>query len=96
MISAFGDSDYPTTNKADPVSTARDLAAFTSNNLFDGVDIDWEDSKALENGIGEEWLVTLTRTLKYLLPGKIITHSPQGPYFNERRYKKGGYMKVHR
>ena len=47
MVSAFGDSDFPTTNKVNPVSTARDLAAFVSDNLFDGVDIDWEDSKAL-------------------------------------------------
>lgn len=47
MVSAFGDSDYPTTEKVDPVVCARNLATFVSNNLFDGVDIDWEDSKAL-------------------------------------------------
>lgn len=67
-----------------------------ANNL-DGVDIDWEDTAALQAGTGEAWLITLTKTLRQLLPNAIITHAPQGPYFMgpSALYPKGGYVAVH-
>lgn len=63
---------------------------------MDGTDIDWEDGGALTNGSGADWLIVFTIKLRELLPGKIITHAPQGPYFNENLYPKGGYTKIHK
>ena len=82
IVSAFGSSEEPTTQRADPVGTATNLANFVLQNHLDGADIDWEDGNALKDGSGATWLITFTRKLRELLPGKIITHAPQGPYFN--------------
>ena len=65
---------------------------------MDGVDIDWEDSGALENKKyrGEEWLIKLTNRLRDRLPHHIITHAPQAPYFmGTSKYPNNGYLKVH-
>lgn len=40
MVSAFGSTDYPT--NADPVDTARKLAAFVKEYGLAGVDVDYE------------------------------------------------------
>lgn len=64
LISAFGASQEPTTEGHDPVQTCTNLAQFVLDNNFDGVDLDWEDSKALEAGTGEEWLKKCTKTLR--------------------------------
>jgi len=50
----------------------------------------------MTDGTGAPWLITFTKRLRELLPGKIITHAPQGPYFSEDIYPKGGYTTVHR
>ena len=42
MISAFGSTDAPTSNGADAVDTANQLAAFVKQWGLDGVDIDYE------------------------------------------------------
>lgn len=52
MISAFGATEFPTTNGIDPVDCANKLAAFVAENNLDGVDIDWEDNAAMEAGKG--------------------------------------------
>jgi chitinase len=98
LVSAFGSTDMPTTAGKDPLQTAKNLADFVRANKFHGVDLDWEDNAAMEMGTGEQWLITITKELRRLLPfeeGFIITHAPQAPYFTGTvRYKNGGYMKV--
>lgn len=41
LVSAFGATEFPTTEGKDAVKTANDLADFVLANHFDGVDIDW-------------------------------------------------------
>ncbi len=103
MVSAFGSTQTPTTSAFNPVDTATQLAKFATDNLFDGVDVDWEDTKSFLAGdsSGENWLITFTQTLKQLLPaGSIITHAPQAPYFapyiqgSTSLYPKGAYLTV--
>lgn len=96
LVSAFGSTDFPTTQGADPVVTADALAAFVINNNLDGVDLDWEDSAALESGTGEPWLIACTQRLRQLLPSPyIISHAPQAPYFmGTAKYPNGGYLTV--
>lgn len=59
------------------------------------MDIDYEDNAAMEAGTGVEWLVTFTTRLRELLPGYIITHAPQAPYFKADYYPGSGYVGVH-
>ena len=40
--------------------TATNLAQFVIYNNLDGVDLDWEDNAAMENGTGEQWLIDCT------------------------------------
>ena len=42
IVSAFGDSEQPTTSKADPVSTANSMAQFVLNSGLEGIDVDYE------------------------------------------------------
>ena len=97
MVSAFGSTQTPTSAGVDPVDCGLKLAKFVKDNLFDGVDIDWEDTPAFQRGdsSGENWLITLTKTLRANLPADaIITHAPQGPYFSKGLYPKDAYLTV--
>ena len=94
LVSAFGATNFPTSEGADPTQTAVDLAKFVKDNLFDGVDIDYEDNAAMNAGTGVPWLITFQRKLAELLPGYIITHAPQGPYFKGSHYQHKGYVGV--
>lgn len=47
MVSAFGATEFPTTEGRDATKTANDLADFVLANNLDGVDIDWEDNGAM-------------------------------------------------
>ena len=62
LVSAFGSTNYPTS--LNPVDVAQDLADFTIQNKFDGVDIDYEDNGAMESGNGFTWLVAFTTALR--------------------------------
>lgn len=93
LVSAFGSTDHPTSK--DPIVVAQDLANFVLSNHFDGVDIDYEENAAMEAGTGVPWLISFTTKLRELLPGKIITHAPQGPYFKSEVYPQEGYVGVH-
>ena len=42
IVYAFGDSEQPTTRKADPVSTANSMAQFVLNHGLEGIDVDYE------------------------------------------------------
>jgi chitinase len=98
MVSAFGATEFPTSAGVDPVACGTSLANFVKQNNLDGVDLDWEDNSAMEAGTGEQWLITITKTLRNLLPksqGYIISHAPQAPYFmGAPKYPKGGYLTV--
>lgn len=100
LVSAFGATEFPTTAGIDPVQCGTDLANFVKLNNLDGVDLDYEDSGAMERGTGENWLISITRRLRELLPkeqGYIITHAPQAPFFmGTSKYPMGGYLTVHR
>lgn len=50
MIAAFGSSDFPTSDKIDAQNSATDLAKLAADNSFDGVEVDYEDMRALESG----------------------------------------------
>ena len=80
LVSAFGSTDHPT--NLDPVTVATNLADFVKNNMFDGVDIDYEHNSAMEDGTGKPWLKNFTIALRNQLPGYIISHAPQAPYFS--------------
>lgn len=95
MVSAFGSTQTPTTSNFDPTDSALKLADFVKYNHLDGVDIDWQDTAAFQNGTGEQWLITFTTVLRANLPNAIITHAPQAPYFaGTSHYPKNGYLAV--
>jgi len=98
LVSAFGSTDFPTSQGVDPVTCGINLANFVRQNNFDGVDLDWEDNEAMNQGKGEAWLITITQTLRARLPrseGYIISHAPQAPYFmGKPRYPNGGYLTI--
>ena len=94
LVSAFGSTNNPTSENADPTQTAKDLADFVKNNKFDGVDIDYEDNAAMEGSGGVPWLVTFTTVLRAELPGYILTHAPQAPYFKTESYPHRGYVGI--
>ena len=91
-MSAFGATDNPT--NLDPAVVATNLAKFVNDYDLDGCDIDYEDNAAMEAGKGEAWLISFTTKLRSLLPNKIISHAPQGPYFKNDYYPKGGYVTI--
>ena len=64
LVSAFGSTDFPTTQGADPIATAEALAAFVINNNLDGVDLDYEDNAAMETSTGVPWLISATRAVR--------------------------------
>jgi len=99
LVSAFGETDKPVSQGADAEAVAQELADFVTTNQLDGVDLDFEDKDAMENGVAEKWLITITKELrKKLGPDAIITHAPQGPYFfmGKEKYPGGGYTRVNK
>ncbi|MTI19107.1 chitinase [Rhodobacteraceae bacterium RKSG542] len=62
------------------------ICTFVTDNHFDGVDIDWEDTAAITSNQGYdpvEFLSNLSVELKKQLPSgqNFISHAPQCPYF---------------
>ncbi|CAD6569884.1 MAG: hypothetical protein TREMPRED_005496 [Tremellales sp. Tagirdzhanova-0007] len=97
MVSAFGSTDSPTSNGADPTSTAQELAQFVKDYGLDGVDVDYEDMTAMNNDQAESWLITFQTVLREQLPSPyIISHAPVAPWFTSANdYASGAYVKVH-
>lgn len=56
LISAFGAAEWPT---GDAKTIGQNLGQFAVDNLFDGVDVDYENNDALFEGTGEQWLIDL-------------------------------------
>ena len=52
MLSAFGATEKPTSLGIDPTSCANSIADYVVNYGLDGVDVDYEDSSAFEQGTG--------------------------------------------
>ncbi|KZT41907.1 glycoside hydrolase family 18 protein, partial [Sistotremastrum suecicum HHB10207 ss-3] len=100
MVSAFGSTDAPTSEGADPTATANTIAAFVKQYGLDGVDVDYEDFNAINSGTGsaETWLITFTKALRAQLPSGqyIITHAPVAPWFTTSTslYPHGAYRAV--
>ncbi|KAI0028668.1 glycoside hydrolase family 18 protein [Vararia minispora EC-137] len=98
VVSAFGATDVPTTAGADPVKTADTMATWVTTYALDGLDVDYEDFKAFNDGSDRavKWLVAFTRHLRERLPVDkyIISHAPVAPWFG-RGYAGGGYLAVH-
>ncbi|PRP89490.1 hypothetical protein PROFUN_01353 [Planoprotostelium fungivorum] len=114
MVSAFGATEFPTnldpvtvaTNLANFVKNNHldgvdidweDSAAFEVGQVR--LSTSQEASDTTQAGKGEAWLVSLTRTLRQLLPRPyLISHAPQAPYFinSTAQYPKGAYLTVDR
>ena len=92
LVSAFGSIDHPTDSNA--VQVATNLANFVKDNMFDGVDIDYEHNSAMEAGTGKPWLKDFTIALRNQLPGYIISHAPQAPYFSSEYYDNLSYTEL--
>lgn len=100
-VSLFGATEYPLLSGGDPVDIGNKVADFVKQYNLDGVDVDYEDSGSFENAAagGEDFLITLTKTLREKLPSPqyVITHAPQAPYFTTAsNYPNGAYLKVHK
>ena len=93
LVSCFGATEFPTSEGYDAVQTAQQIAQFVQTNQLDGVDLDYEDNTAMDSGVGVSWVINCTSTLASLLPGAIITHAPQAPYFMSS-YALGGYLTI--
>ncbi|KAH9856027.1 glycoside hydrolase [Lenzites betulinus] len=101
VVSAFGETDKPTTSGADPTSTANTMAQFVVANALDGIDVDYEDLDAMNKGDGaaEAWVTTFTQTLRQTLPqGQfILTHAPLAPWLSpNQQFAAGAYLTIHK
>ncbi|EMD33176.1 glycoside hydrolase family 18 protein [Gelatoporia subvermispora B] len=99
IVSAFGSTDAPTTSGADPNKTADMMAQWVKQYDLDGIDIDYEDFKAMESkdSEAENWLISFHKRLRtQLFKGQyIITHAPVAPWFSPNpSWPGGGYLKV--
>lgn len=77
-MSAFGATEFPTSQGLDAETTCTKLATFVKDNGLDGIDLDWEDNAAMENGTGEQWLITCVKAIRKVLPvgDYLLTHAP--------------------
>ena len=57
MVSAFGATSSPTTYNIPATACGENLAQFIIDNQLDGVDLDYEDSVAMEVGTAVPWLI---------------------------------------
>ncbi|KAI0731318.1 glycoside hydrolase [Earliella scabrosa] len=99
MVSAFGATDAPTSNRADPTQTANTMAAWVKEFGLDGIDVDYEDFNAMDksDGSAESWIAAFTKQLRTQLPkGQfILSHAPVAPWFSVNDlFAAGAYLKV--
>ncbi|KAM5534681.1 hypothetical protein V8D89_011693 [Ganoderma adspersum] len=101
IVSAFGETDTPTTSKANPVTTGNTMAKFVKDQKLDGIDVDYEDLAAMNKGDGaaEKWVTTFTQTLRKTLPkGQfILTHAPLAPWLSHnKQFAAGAYLTINK
>lgn len=53
LISAFGASEFPVSDGLNALECGKKMVEFMGNNLIDGIDVDFEDSQAFKDGLGE-------------------------------------------
>ncbi|KAI0047160.1 glycoside hydrolase family 18 protein [Auriscalpium vulgare] len=98
LVSAFGSTDAPTSEGADPVATANTMAAWVKQYDLDGIDVDYEDFNAFDGSSGSAvtWLESFTKQLRVQLPqGQyILTHAPVAPWFQPNAWAGGGYLAI--
>jgi len=100
MMSVFGSTEAPTTDGVDPESFAAQVAGFVKQYGLDGIDVDYEDFDAINNGSGdaENWLISFNTALRSHLPSGqyYITHAPVAPWFttDTSQYPHGAYRAV--
>lgn len=79
MVSAFGGTSTPTTSGDDAKAVAEKMADWVIKYDLDGIDVDYEDTTAMnaKDGKAEEWVITFTKALREKLPqGKYtLTHA---------------------
>ncbi|KAG6914151.1 hypothetical protein DXG01_002082, partial [Tephrocybe rancida] len=95
LVSAFGDSQAPTTRGFSAIEVADKFAAWVKKYNLDGIDIDYLDDIFAEKSV--TWVIDFTIHLRKLLPAGayILTHAPLGPWFAPT-IASGGYLKVNR
>ncbi|KAK0446751.1 glycoside hydrolase family 18 protein [Armillaria borealis] len=97
VVSVFGSTDKPTSSGANATATAITMAEWVKRYNLDGIDVDYEDFKAVNAGDGraEAWIIAFTKELRRQLPqGEyILTHAPVAPWFTSG--SGGAYRTVH-
>ncbi|PBK72369.1 glycoside hydrolase family 18 protein [Armillaria solidipes] len=97
IVSVFGSTDKPTSSGANATATAITMAEWVKRYNLDGIDVDYEDFKAVNAGDGraEAWIIAFTKELRRQLPqGEyILTHAPVAPWFTSD--SGGAYRTVH-
>ncbi|KAF9064594.1 glycoside hydrolase superfamily [Rhodocollybia butyracea] len=101
LVSAFGSTETPTTSNKDPQTVAAAMAAWVKQYGVDGIDVDYEDSAAMNKGDGKtkQWLIAFTTALRSALPqGQyILTHAPMAPWMGVNSlWKSGAYVTVNK
>ena len=98
VVSAFGQTELPTSAGLDPAVLAGQMAQFVLNTDLDGIDVDWEEFDLVteQPNVGEQWLATFTQMLRSQLPkGQfILSHAPIGPWFQPGACPGGCYLTV--
>ncbi len=97
IVSAFGSTETPTTQGANPTTTCTNLANWALANNLDGIDVDYEDIQAMNAGTGEAWLISCTKAIRAVMPSGqfILIHSPVAPFFSGKNlYPGGGYVYI--
>ncbi|KAH9940688.1 glycoside hydrolase [Amylocystis lapponica] len=99
IVSAFGETEKPTTDGEDPVAVAKKMAAWVKKFDMDGIDVDYEDFDAIDksDGAAEKWVSDFTTALRKDLPqGQyILTHAPIAPWFSKNdEFTAGAYHTV--
>ncbi|KZV72386.1 glycoside hydrolase family 18 protein [Peniophora sp. CONT] len=98
IVSAFGETESPTTDGTDPTDTANTMAEWVIKYDLDGIDVDYEDFDAFNKGsAAQTWLNTFTKTLRKKLPAGqyTISHAPVAPWFSDS-YENGGYLAINK
>ncbi|KAJ4474881.1 putative chitinase [Lentinula aciculospora] len=99
LVSAFGSTETPTTSGMDATQVASQMAAWVKQYGVDGIDVDYEDSAAMNkaDGKAEQWIIDFTNALRKELPqGQYtLTHAPMAPWMGSgTQWTSGAYVTV--
>jgi len=99
MFSVFGSTEAPTSkpNGKTEYDYASEIAKFAKAYMFDGVDVDYEDFDAFNNGKAIKWLKNFHSALrKDLGDDFLISAAPIDPWFTDNKdtYPHGSYLDV--